>query len=78
MNHPLFDLGPRLALTLDEQRKHPDLAAYPNAGRVQRLVISKKANRLSSASSKASLAADFAGRNPFIGQPFGMIHCFDC
>jgi hypothetical protein len=31
LNRPLFDLGPRFALTLDEQWKHPDLAAYPNA-----------------------------------------------
>jgi hypothetical protein len=30
LNHPLFNLRPGFALTLDEQRKHPDLTIYPN------------------------------------------------
>ena len=47
LNHPLLDLRPGFALSLDEQRKHPDLATDPNAIRVERLVIGEEANRLS-------------------------------
>jgi hypothetical protein len=47
LNHPLFNLRPGFALTLDEQWKHPDLAADLNAVPVEHLVIGKKPDRLS-------------------------------
>jgi hypothetical protein len=84
LNHPLLDLRPGFALTLNEQRKHRNLTVYANAIPVEHLFIAKRpidlapTRPLTPASSKASRAADLAGRKPFIGQPFGMIHCLDC
>ena len=68
LNHPLLDLRPGFALTLDEQRKRPDLAVYANAIPVEHLFIAKKADRLGSNSSPyAGLLEGLAGGG--LGRP---------
>jgi hypothetical protein len=46
LNHPLVDLGPDLALSLDQKRIDPNLASRGNAGFVERLLIGEDAKRL--------------------------------